>query len=61
MALAVSIKQASITFETRDFVRDYLKANQLHGDVLHEGQQLKASFIDDVYFELYPGGLEERK
>ncbi|MCD8503836.1 MAG: nucleotidyl transferase AbiEii/AbiGii toxin family protein [Burkholderiaceae bacterium] len=55
MDLAIAIKQAGITFETRDLVQDDHKANQLHGDVLYEGQRLKVSFIEDAYFELYPG------
>ncbi|UOD51462.1 nucleotidyl transferase AbiEii/AbiGii toxin family protein [Orrella daihaiensis] len=54
MDLAVAIKQAGISFETRDLVQDDHKANQLHGDVFLEGQRLKVSFIEDAYFELYP-------
>lgn len=58
MDLAVAIKQAGISFETRDLVQDDHKANQLHGDVLHEGKRLKVSFIEDAYFELYPSVLK---
>lgn len=52
--LAITMKQAGIDFETQDMVQDDHKANQLHGNVLHEGQRLKVSFIEDAYFDLYP-------
>jgi len=52
--LAVSLKSGGIVFETKDLVDDSRKANQLHGYVLHQGQQLKVSFIEDAYFDLYP-------
>jgi len=52
--LAVSIKKCGINFEAREIVLHEQTANQLHGDVLHEGQRLKVSFIEDAYFELYP-------
>ena len=56
--LAVSLQRGGINFETREMVLDEHKANQLHGDVLHDGQRLKVSFIEDAYFELYPSILK---
>lgn len=56
--LAVSLKQAGIAYEATDLVDDPHKANQLHGYVTHEGQQLKVSFVEDAYFELFPALVE---
>ena len=56
--IAVALKKSGIGFETKDIVDDPKKANQLHGYVLHEGQRLKVSFIEDAYFNFYPGVLK---
>jgi hypothetical protein len=53
-AMASAIKSAGIVYETKDIVDDPRKANQLHGYVLHQGQSLKVSFIEDAYFETFP-------
>jgi hypothetical protein len=52
--LAVAIKRSGLEFETREMVVDDRTANQLHGDVVHDRQRLKVSFIEDAYFELFP-------
>jgi len=52
--LAIAMSKAGIVYETRDIVDDLKKANQLHGYVLHEGQRLKVSFIEDAYFNVFP-------
>ena len=52
--LAVALKRAGVDFEARDLVDSLDKANQLHGDVLLEGQRLKVSFMEDAYFSLFP-------
>lgn len=54
LAFSVSLKNAGFDYETSDIVDDYRKANQLHGYVLHEGQRLKVSFIEDAYFTIFP-------
>ena len=53
-ALAVALKKAGIDFETQSLVDDARLANQLHGYVVHQGQRLKVSFIEDAYSALYP-------
>ena len=52
--LATALKKSGIAFETKDIVDDPRKANQLHGYVLHEGQRLKVSFMEDAYFTVFP-------
>src|ERR1035437_4026244 len=52
--IAVSLKNSGIAFETKDIVDDPRKANQLHGNVIHEGQRLKVSFVEDAYFTVFP-------
>lgn len=52
--LAVALSAAGIAFETQDLVDDMRQANQLHGYVVHVGQRLKVSFIEDAYFSLFP-------
>lgn len=52
--MAVTLKSAGIVYETKDIVDDLRKANQLHGYVVHLGQRLKVSFVEDAYFKLYP-------
>jgi len=64
--MAAALKKAGIIYETKDIVDDPRKANQLHGYVLHNGQRLKVSFVEDAYFETFPaverafGGLTVR-
>jgi Nucleotidyl transferase AbiEii toxin, Type IV TA system len=53
-ALAVALKKAGIDFEAQSLVDDARLANQLHGYVMHLGQRLKVSFIEDAYSALYP-------
>ena len=57
--IAAVLKKAGIFFETKDIVDDPKKANQLHGYILHEGQRLKVSFVEDAYFDIYPGVLKQ--
>ena len=52
--LAVALKRAGIDLEAKDMVDGLDKANQLHGYVLLDGQQLKVSFMEDAYFSLFP-------
>lgn len=52
--MATALKKAGIEYETKDLVDDPRKANQLHGYVIHEGQRLKVSFVEDAYFETFP-------
>lgn len=52
--LAVALKTQGIEFEATELVDDPHKANQLHGHVLHAGQRLKVSFVEDAYFSLFP-------
>lgn len=57
--LAMALKNAGLSFETREIVDDLRKANQLHGYAIHQGQRLKVSFIEDAYFDVYPA-VEEK-
>ncbi len=52
--LAAALKAAAIEYETLDLVDSLDRANQLHGYVLHAGQRLKVSFVEDAYFDLFP-------
>ncbi|MCY7308874.1 MAG: nucleotidyl transferase AbiEii/AbiGii toxin family protein [Rhodoferax sp.] len=52
--IAVALKMAGISYETKDLVDDPRKANQLHGYVVHQAQQLKVSFVEDAYFDIFP-------
>ncbi len=52
--IAASLKKSSIAYDTKDIVDDPRRANQLHGYVLHEGQFLKVSFVEDAYFTIFP-------
>ena len=52
--LAGALKKSGVDYETRSIVDDRSRANQLHGYVVHQGQRLKVSFIEDAYFNLYP-------
>ena len=52
--LAKALKAAGIVYEIKDLVDDPRKANQLHGNILHKGQRLKVSFVEDRYFDDYP-------
>ena len=52
--LAVNLKMQGIEFEAKEIVDDPYRANQLHGTVMHAGQRLKVSFVEDAYFELFP-------
>ena len=52
--MAATLKKAGIVYEAKDIVDDPRKANQLHGYVVHLGQSLKVSFVEDAYFNLYP-------
>lgn len=54
LALSVALKKGGIEFEVTDIVDDKNKANQLHGFVVHQGDRLKVSIIEDAYFDLYP-------
>jgi hypothetical protein len=54
MDMSMALKQAGIDYDTRDIVDDPRKANQLHGYVIHQGQSLKVSFVEDAYFDLFP-------
>lgn len=64
--MSAALKKAGIVYETKDIVDDPRKANQLHGYVIHNGQRLKVSFVEDAYFETFPaveiafGGLTVR-
>lgn len=64
--MAAALKKSGIVYETKDIVDDPRKANQLHGYVIHNGQRLKVSFVEDAYFETFPaverafGGLTVR-
>lgn len=53
-ALSIALKKGGIFFETADMVDDKLKANQLHGFVVHKGKRLRVSFVEDSYFNVYP-------
>lgn len=52
--MAIALKKAGFEYETKDIVDDPRKANQLHGYVIHDGQRLKVSFVEDAYFETFP-------
>lgn len=52
--LAEAMKMAGINFKTKEIVDDLKNANQLHGYIVHEESNLKVSFVEDAYFELYP-------
>jgi hypothetical protein len=52
--IAASLKKSGIAYDTKDIVDEPRKANQLHGFVLHEGQLLKVSFVEDAYFTVFP-------
>lgn len=58
LALSISLKRGGIGFEVTDIVDDKHKANQLHGFILHKGERLKVSFIEDTYFDVYPTTLK---
>lgn len=57
--MSAAIKKSGIVYDTRDIVDDPRKANQLHGYAFLEGQELKVSFVEDAYFELFPA-VEEK-
>ena len=57
--IATVLKKSGIVYETKDIVDDPKKANQLHGYILHEGERLKVSFVEDAYFDIYPGVLKQ--
>lgn len=57
--MAGALKKSGIDYETRGIVDDRHRANQLHGYVVHAGQRLKVSFIEDAYFNLYPAVATE--
>lgn len=59
LALSVSLKNGGVEFEVTDVVDDKHKANQLHGFVVHKGERLKVSFIEDAYFDVYPVTVEK--
>ncbi len=52
--LASAIKSAGIKLTVLDLVDGLKIANQLHGTVSHNGSDLKVSFIEDAYYDLYP-------
>lgn len=52
--IAIALKKAGIVYETKDIVDDPRKANQLHGYIIHNGQRLKVSFVEDAYFKTFP-------
>ena len=52
--MAAALKKSGVAYETKDLMDDPRKANQLHGYVLHDGQRLKVSFVEDAYFETFP-------
>ena len=52
--MATALKNSGLLYETKDIVDDPRKANQLHGYVIHNGQRLKVSFIEDAYFDTFP-------
>jgi TfoX/Sxy family transcriptional regulator of competence genes len=54
LALSSALKKRGIEFEVSDIVDDKHKANQLHGYLVHMGERLKVSFIEDSYFDVYP-------
>lgn len=54
LALSGALKKGGIEFEVVDLVDHRDRANQLHGYVVHKGDRLKVSFIEDSYFTLYP-------
>jgi hypothetical protein len=54
MDMAVALKKAGVDYDLREIVDDPKKANQLHGFVLHHGLNLKVSFVEDAYFNLFP-------
>ena len=64
--MAAALKRSGIVYETKDIVDDPRTANQLHGYVIHNGERLKVSFVEDAYFEYFPaverafGGLTVR-
>lgn len=57
LALSSSLKKKGVEFEVSDIVDDKHRANQLHGYLVHKGERLKVSFIEDSYFDVYPALL----
>lgn len=55
MQLALALKHHGTVFEVSDMVDDPHKANQLHGFVVHKEKRLKVSFIEDAFYDVYPG------
>ncbi len=58
-ALSGALKKGGIVLEVADMVDDKLKANQLHGFIVHRGERLKVSFIEDSYYDVYPATVEK--
>lgn len=57
--LSSAIKRAGIALTVLDLVDGLKVANQLRGTIRHQGSELKVSFIEDAYYDVYP--LLERK
>jgi len=51
---STSLKRGGIEMEVMGMTDDPYKANQLHGFIVHAGERLKVSFIEDSYFDVYP-------
>lgn len=51
---STSLKRGGIVLEVTGITDDPYKANQLHGFIVHAGEPLKVSFIEDSYFDVYP-------
>ncbi|WP_430227669.1 nucleotidyl transferase AbiEii/AbiGii toxin family protein [Paraburkholderia tropica] len=52
--LSHSLKNSGINFQMIELVDDARKVNRLHSYIEHDGLDLKVSFIEDAYFDLYP-------
>lgn len=57
--LSATFKQAKVHLQDVSMTTDSRIANQLHGTIIHEGQRLKVSFIEDAYYGLYPIEVRE--
>lgn len=56
-AISGAMKSAGIVYQVKDIVDDKRLANQLHGYVIHDGESLKVSFVEDAYYDVYPSQI----
>lgn len=54
LELSIALKKAGIKTQDTSITTNKFIANQMHTTVVHGGELLKVSFIEDSYYDLYP-------